>query len=602
MSDLDSFEARQSIDPLAIPVHQLFALAKRSLKKIASESPSPQQRVHKVAVLGSTTTTYLTTIFHYLLNLRGISVSIFEGEYDSIYSEILDSRSSLFQFKPDSVVLLSSESDLKDFPALFSSAEEIDAWTDDKVETLRNLWSRLEGIQVFQSLFFVPNIRQLGSLECNFPFSRNACVQRLNLRLMTERPPHVLFFDPDFLASRMGKNIWCDEKNYFLNKQAFSFDAIPSLANQLARLYDALLGKGKKCLVLDLDNTLWGGVIGDDGMDGIQLDPHHPVGEAHLFLQNYIKSLKDRGVILAVCSKNEEAIAKSVFEKHPNMILCLDDISSFYANWEDKASNLKKIANDLNIGIDSLVFLDDNPAERDLVRRFLPDVTVIEVGEDPSFYVRSIDESGAFDWCSLTREDLSRSATYASNSERKRLEVNAIDYESYLKSLKLRARIGQVSESDLPRFAQLVNKSNQFNLRTRRYSDAEVRRCHSESEGTRMIQITLEDRFSNFGLISCVILRKLSPSEVFIDTWVMSCRVLKRGVESLMFNEIVRHTRDWGCTKLLAEYIPTSKNPMVKGLLDEMGMSRSDGDSSDTVSYSLEVAEFQKHGHTIEVD
>jgi FkbH-like protein len=329
------------------------------------------------------------------------------------------------------------------------------------------------------------------------------------------------------------------------------------------------MGNTRKCLVLDLDNTLWGGVVGDDGWEGIQLDPNNAVGEAYRAFQSYCLALRKRGVILAICSKNDEMTAKEPFEKNENMILSLNDVSCFVANWENKADNLRKIANELNIGIDSLVFFDDNPAEREIVKQFVPEVHVVDVPADPAFYVLQMEKEQPFEWLQITKEDLERTDSYSGNAKRQQLQESFVDYNEYLKALDMRGEVSRVRQSDVARFTQLINKSNQFNLRTIRYSESDVQQMISD-DTVCCLYGKLSDCYSNYGIISCVILRK-EDDVCFIDTWVMSCRVLKRGVENMMFEAVLKAAKKMQCSSIRAEYIKTKKNKLVESFYETLG-------------------------------
>lgn len=363
---------------------------------------------------------------------------------------------------------------------------------------------------------------------------------------------------------------------------------MPEYVMCFVRQIKALRGNTKKCLVLDLDNTIWGGVVGDDGWEGIQIDPNNAVGEAYRFFQTYCLALRKRGVILAVCSKNDESIAKEPFEKNENMILRLDDISCFVANWENKADNLRKIAHELNIGIDSLVFFDDNPAEREIVKQFVPEVHVVDVPTDPALYVLQMEKEQPFEWMQITKEDLERTDSYSGNQKRQQLQESFVNYDEYLKALDMKGEAARVQQGDVARFAQLINKSNQFNLRTIRYAEADVQQMLAD-ENVCCLYGKLSDRYSNYGIISCVILRK--ENEIcFIDTWVMSCRVLKRGVESMMFEGILKAATEMGCISMKAEYIRTKKNQMVESFYESLGfdlLETKDDDSGFQKEYQL---------------
>ena len=395
--------------------------------------------------------------------------------------------------------------------------------------------------------------------------------------------------DVDHLAAALGRWQWGDERFYHHAKLPCSPEHLVDYAHSLASLILAHLGLGKKCLALDLDNTLWGGVIGDDGLGGIRLGQGDPEGEAFLAFQRYVKGLRQRGVILAVCSKNADAIAREVFEKHPEMALRLDDISCFVANWDDKATNLARIAHELNIGMNSLVFVDDNPAERSIVRRLCPEVAVPEMPADPAYYVQALDRHRYFQALTVSSEDLQRTDFYRASTSRQLFETAAVDLNSFLRSLTLVARIEPIGVVSLERSAQLINRSNQFNLTTRRRSNGELLSLMADPDWlTRTV--SLVDRFGDNGLIS-VLLAKVERDSLVIDTWVMSCRVLKRGVEQLLLNHLVSCARERGLTRVLGEFRPTPKNALVRDHYSALGFIQVGGDDSGHTHWELNVDE-----------
>jgi FkbH-like protein len=331
----------------------------------------------------------------------------------------------------------------------------------------------------------------------------------------------------------------------------------------------------KKCLVLDLDNTLWGGVIGDDGPEGIILGEGTGTGEAHLALQRYAKQLRERGVILAICSKNDPAVAEAVFRDHPEMLLKRSDIAAFVANWEDKAANLRRIAEQLNIGLESLVFVDDNPAERARIRQSLPMVAVPELPADPAHYVRCLADAGYFESVAFTTEDSRRGEQYAANASREALRESSQGMDDFLRGLEMSVTFGPFRTVDLARVAQLIGKTNQFNLTTRRHSLEDVSRFAS-SDRSLTLQFRLVDRFGDNGLVSVMILHPdpRSPDLLEIDTWVMSCRVFGRQLEQETMNIAVESARRMGARALRAEYIPTAKNGVVSQLYPALGFTR----------------------------
>ncbi len=552
----------------------------------------------RLAVLGSYSIQHFVSMLDAFLMGQGIETEIYEGEYDGIRMDVLDESSAFYAFKPQMVLLMMDHRDIKVYPGVLQDAKDVDVLLNETLSSFENVWSRIKagapGCQILQTNIVLPPLRPLGNLEAGVHYSSTEFLRRLNSRLCTDHPDGVTIVDMEYLASYFGKKAWFDYSSYFLTKAGFCPDALPLICSGFARLISSARGKVYKCLVMDLDNTLWGGVVGDDGYDGIELDPHNAVGEAYRHFQSYIKALKDRGVILAVCSKNNEDTAKEPFEKNPDMILKLSDISCFVANWEDKARNIKDIAAMLNIGVDSLVFVDDNPAEREIVKNYLPQVYVVDLPEDPAYYAMALEESNAFSWIEITKEDIERSGTYAANEQRKELMESFVDYDEYLKALDMSASTGAPEGAQMKRFSQLINKSNQFNLRTRRYSEEQLLAMSSDGVH-RLIYVDLNDKFSSYGIISCIILEKRGD-ECFIDTWLMSCRVLKRGVENLALDCVVRAAKEMDCSRLVGEYLPTAKNKMVENFYPSLGFAPL-GDGM----YELKISDYEAKDYYIEL-
>ncbi len=411
-----------------------------------------------------------------------------------------------------------------------------------------------------------------------------------NLELAQAANSGVTIFDLDYISSFFGKHEWHDNRYWYHSKHAFSLDATGLVAFEYARLIGAVKGVSKKCIVLDLDNTLWGGVIADDGIEGILLGDTVN-GEAFVDFQKYLLALKNRVVILTVCSKNEENNAKKPFLKHPDMVLKLDDISVFIANWNDKASNIREIAEILNIGLDSLVFIDDNPAERALVNSFLPMVVAPDLPEDPTEYIRTLDTGHFFETISFSDEDRSRSEYYRNNTSRKTLEKKFSNLSDFLTNLKMVGRAGNFDSFNLPRIVQLINKSNPFNLTTIRYSENDIISFMNDKNYFGRYYY-LNDVFGENGLISVVILEKQPDDILYIDTWVMSCRVLSRGMEEFIADDITAIAQDLGCTTIRGKYVPTKKNNLVKELYKRLNYNlilENDG----TTEWELNVADNQ---------
>lgn len=545
----------------------------------------------KIAVLGFYSIQHFCMMLDAFLLGMGITAEIYEGEYDGIRMDVLNDDSPFYRFEPKITLILTDHRDIQVTPSCMEEKKTVDSMVKERADSIRALWEKIKtglpGCQIFQTNIVIPSERPLGNLEGSVYYSRSEFLKAINRDLALDHPDGITMVDMDYIASYTGKALWFDHAAYFLSKTGYSMDALPAVCKEFARLIASARGKVRKCLVLDLDNTIWDGVVGDDGYDGINLNPHDAVGEAYRYFQKYLLELKNRGVILAVCSKNDENIAKEPFEKNPDMVLKLEDISCFIANWDDKAGNIKRIASELNIGTDSLVFVDDNPAERELVRRSLPEVLTVDLPEDPSFFVRAVDESSAFSWIEITKEDLERSDTYSKNVKRQELLDSFVDYDGYLKALEMHAAVGMPEGARMKRFAQLINKSNQFNLRTQRYSEDELIQMQTDND-TRLIYVDLTDKFSEYGIISCIILKK-QGEDCFIDTWLMSCRVLKRGVEYLAFDAVYRAAVEWGSERIVGEYLPTKKNGMVKDFYSDLGFQkRVDG------KYELNTTDYRK--------
>lgn len=526
----------------------------------------------RISILSTLSVQHFASVLRLFLYSDGVLPELHLGGFDGIATDGMDPASPVWRSAPDALLMLTAIDDIRSWPRMFSTSEEIQAWVGACAGRYVDIWkhaaSRLPGCRIYQSLFAPPLERPLGNLERRYPFSRTNSLASLNAFLLEHAPSNVTLIDFDALSGLVGRRQWVDEAAHFTSKQPFSVREMPLVAAQVSRLMVAARGMVRKCLVLDLDNTLWGGVIGDDGVDGIRLDPNDPVGEAFLSFQRYVLTLRERGVLLAVCSKNDPDMARSAFEQHPDMALHLDDFAAFVANWDDKATNLRRIARDLNIGIDSLVFFDDNPAERSLVRQFEPDILVVDVPEDPALFIRALDMSFAFEWPELTREDVSRSDSYAQDRKRQELESSADDYDAYLRSLEMRGSIEHTGPAALGRVCQLVNKTNQFNLRTKRYSEDELLRMANSADHC-LLHVRLRDRFTNFGIIAAVVLR-YSGDVAFIENWAMSCRVFKRGIEDATFNAIVAAAQGHGAQWLATEYIQTAKNGYVADLPERL--------------------------------
>ncbi|MFI5348079.1 MAG: HAD-IIIC family phosphatase [Elusimicrobiota bacterium] len=543
------------------------AAARKAAKILADESVRRTLQPVRLAVLGSSTTAQLPPLLILHGLAAGLALEIHEAPFGAYRQEILDPNSALYAFKPQAVLLFVNYRDAEDGPP----EAEADRWA--------GLWKLLRersGCAVLMNTFDSPSERPGGNLEASLPESRLARLRRLNA-LLAERANAgaALLVDCEHLSGVVGKERWHDARFWHHAQQAIAPAALPRYAAEVAAVLTAAFGRARKCLVLDLDNTLWGGVVGDDGVSGLEIG-ETPRGEAFVEFQRYLKALSRRGVLLAVCSKNDAANAREPFEKRPEMVLRLEDFSAFVANWEDKATGLRAIAKTLHLGLDALAFADDSPGERELVRRFCPEIAVVDLPEDPADYVRTLDAQRLFETVAVSSEDRGRAAHFAAEAERAALQQQAPDLASFLRGLEMRAETSPFQEADVARLAQLINKTNQFNLTTRRTTEAEVRALASDPAAWTL-SVRLADRLGDYGLISAVVARK--KGDAFeIENWLMSCRVLGRDVEKLVYNRLVEAARAAGAKSLVGRYVPTAKNGLVKDLFRGLGFSaESDG-------------------------
>jgi FkbH-like protein len=568
----------------------------RTVQKLTKDA-APEEFVGKpvrLAVLGSSTLDNLLPGLRVGALRRGIWLTTYVPAYGQYLQDLLDTDSDLTAFDPNTILLALDARHVLGETNVASSAADADSIVDDAVTRCRELWrlarSRFKARIIQQTLMPVfPQV--LGHSEHRLHGSRAWLVERVNQRLRDEADAMgVDLLSIDRLVARNGLDAWYDPVMWNTSKQ----EVRPAMAHlygeHVARIVAAQQGRSFKCLVLDLDNTLWGGVIGDAGLGGIVLGQGSGMGEAFLSLQHYARDLSRRGVILAVCSKNDEVNALLPFEEHPEMLLRRADIACFTANWSDKPGNIREIAAALNIGIDSLVFVDDNPFERELVRRELPMVAVPELPEDPAYYAQCLSDAGYFESVHVTAEDLERSRQYQANAQRDALRSSATDLSGYLAELRMEMDARPFDRVGLQRIVQLINKTNQFNLTTRRYAEEDVLPLLDDPESVTL-QIRLIDRFGDNGIIAILIGRLNDARELEIDTWLMSCRVLGRHVEEATLNVLAAEAVRIKATALIGEYRPTAKNGMVREHYRKLGFVL-DQETEGGTRWRLELAHY----------
>lgn len=547
----------------------------------------------RLAVLASSTAEHLLPGLRVGALRRGLWMETYVAGYGQYHQELVDSESSLHRFEPNVILFALDAGHVTGLGADAgeSAGAEATERIIDKLEWLWRLGQRAFGAQVIQQtlLPIFPSI--IGSNEHRFGLSRRWLVDATNFHLRHRASAAgVDLLSVDARVAEDGLAAWHDPSLWYRAKQEVHPTASPLYGDLVARLIAAQQGRSFKCLVLDLDNTLWGGVVGDDGVEGIVLGQGNAVGEAYLEFQHYVRAQTQRGVILAVCSKNGEKSALAPFERHPEMVLKRSDFAAFIANWDDKAGNLRRIAETLNIGIDSLAFVDDSPFERNLVRRELPMVAVPELPDDPAHYARCLADSGLFEALGVTEEDRARTQQYQANLKRSALRAATTDLAGYLKSLEMELRWKPFDKLGLHRIVQLINKTNQFNLTTRRYS-AEAVTHLLDAPGTIGLQLRLLDTFGDNGIIAIVIASVVDHAAT-VDTWLMSCRVLGRQVEEATLNLLAVAASERGADRIIGEYRPSTKNEMVRDHYAKLGFSALDRDDGGRTRWQLPLERF----------
>lgn len=557
---------------------------KRNLKKDNSALPTA-----KVALVGDTATQLLATAIRGMAVARGYNLIFYEADYSQVEQQMLSPDSELKQFDADFIIIFQSTHKLGEHHALLD-VERQSALANDRLSFVASVCESpsLAGKKIIY--FNYPEIGDtvFGSygnkVETSFPYQ----VRKLNYELMrlSQHYQNLFICDLAELQNKFGRDSMFAPNIYANTEMVLRMDVLPYVASRVMDIVCAVKGLFKKCLILDLDNTVWGGVIGDDGMEGIQLGHGLGVGKMFTEFQMWVKKLKQRGIIICVASKNNEDTAKEPFEKHPDMVLKLDDIAVFQANWETKVDNIRIIQDILNIGFDSMVFLDDNPFERNMVRENIPGITVPELPEYPEDYLEYLYSLNLFETASYSNLDKDRTKQYQVEAQRVSLSKTFTNEADFLKSLNMVSAVSGFTKFNTPRVAQLSQRSNQFNLRTVRYTDADIEALANDPNVIDL-SFTLEDKFGDNGLIAVVIMKPLDNETLFVDTWLMSCRVLKRGMENFTLNTMVEKAKAAGYKRIVGEYLPTAKNGMVVKHYPQLGFTNIEG--SNTAKWMLDL-------------
>ena len=555
----------------------------------------------RILVLGGSTTNEVVDMLELFLLNQGIKPSFLQGEYNRYYEEAVFPTEEMACFNPDVIYIHTSIRNIQSFPTKGSSKEAVTELLEREKRRLSTIWSALETryqCAIIQNNFELPALRPMGNRECFDASGSIRFVNSLNEFVADYAESHRRFYinDINYVSARYGLDGWHSNKDWCLYKYCCSIKAIPFLSFNLSNIIKGLLGKNKKGLVLDLDNTLWGGVVGDDGVDGIAIGPETAVGEVYLGFQEYLKELQSLGLVLAVDSKNDMANALAGLN-HPSGILKPADFVSIKANWDPKHINLVRIAEEINLLPDSLVFVDDNPAEREIVRANLPSVSTPELVE-PECYESVIDHSGYFEIVELSQDDLQRNEMYRANAQRAEALASFKSYDEYLRSLEMKAVIEPFPQIFFSRIAQLTNKSNQFNLTTKRFTESQIAETATDSNRITLCG-RLSDRFGDNGVVALTIGRQ-EGDNLHIELWLMSCRVLKRDMECAMMDRLIEQCRERNVKTVYGYYYPTAKNLMVSDFYTQFGFMKRSEDETQTV-WTIDVAEYRDHNRFIEV-
>lgn len=590
---------------LEYPFLPEYILKKRkSLKKSLLGQQDAKRITKKIAILGGSTTHDIKEILELFLLDNEITPVFYESEYNQYWQDVMFDRPELVSFKPDVILIHTSTRNIKDFPTVRDTQAQIDELLESVYHPFEQMWEKIREVYhcpVIQNNFEPPYYRLLGNCDFSDPHGRLHFINRLNEKFAKYAQAHDSFFinDIHYLASCYGLQKWADPFYWHMYKYACAVQAIPELAYNIANVIKSIYGKNRKALVLDLDNTLWGGVVGDDGADNIEIGQETPTGQLYSEFQEYLKAHKDLGVLLTVNSKNDEENALAGLNR-PDSILKPEDFLVIKANWENKDRNIVEIARELNIGTDALVFVDDNPAERHIVEAQVPGVRAPEV-DDAGHFITTLDRAGYFEVTKLSADDFKRNEMYQANVQRRKQEAAYTNYEDYLLSLEMEAEIAPFAPVYMGRIAQLTNKSNQFNLTTRRCSQTDIERIAADPSYITLYG-KLVDKFGDNGVVSVVFGHVDEKEHVLfhIDLWLMSCRVLKRGMEDAMMDELVIRCAKQGIRRIRGYYYPTAKNAMVKEFYAAQGFDKTKEDAEGNTEWEFVIPEtYEKRNHAI---
>ncbi|GHS96588.1 methoxymalonyl-ACP biosynthesis protein FkbH [Synergistales bacterium] len=591
-------------DLLKIPFDPNIILTKRkSIKRQLLENQSASSFLEKrVAILGGSTTRDIMEVLELFLLNYGIKPTFYESEYGQYWQDVMFDSPSLLSFAPDLAFVHTSNRNIERYPEPDDEASKIDELLDMETQKFQKFWDKLHvayGCAVIQNNFEYPFYRLMGNKDASDVHGRVNFITRLNMKFYEYAQTHGNFYinDINYISSSYGLEAWADPFYWYMYKYSLCLPAIPLLAHNISNITKSIYGLNKKVLALDLDNTLWGGVVGDDGVNGIAVGQETSEGQAYREFQEYIKHNARLGVLLTVNSKNDRVNAIAGLN-HPDGALRPEDFALIKANWEPKSLNIVETAKELSLLPDSFVFADDNPAERAIVEEQVPGVAV-PVMDRPERYIQTLDKFGFFEVTNLSKDDLKRGAMYKENEARGALMASFENYRDYLLSLEMKATIRAFEPVYMSRIAQLTNKSNQFNLTTKRYTQSEIEAVSGDDKFVTLYG-KLEDKFGDNGVVS-VVIGRIDGSLLHVELWLMSCRVLKRDMEYAMMDELVKRCGSLGITKILGYYYRTAKNAMVEDFYDKMKFTKQSEDSGGDSAWVLEIDSYKAKNTVIDV-
>lgn len=575
---------------LEYPFDSRYLIKKKKSIKRELLSEDRQFVEKKIAVLGGSTTHDIAAILELFLLNVGIKPTIYESEYAKYWEDVMFDNPELTEFKPDLIYIHTTNRNITEYPKTGMTKENVEDLLEAEFGRFNAMWEKIEAnfhCPVIQNNFEFPTYRLLGNQDCNIVSGRVYFINRLNAKFADYAAEHKDFYieDIQYLSASYGLDAWADPLYWHMYKYAVSMEAIPTLSYSVACIIKSLYGKNKKALTLDLDNTLWGGIVGDDGPENLEIGPETSMGQVYSEFQEYIKSHKDIGVILTVDSKNDEENAIAGLN-HPDTTLKPDDFIVIKANWDPKSKNLVDTATELNLLPESFVFVDDNPAEREIIKAQVPGAAVPDIGNVEN-YIKAIDHAGYFEVTNLSADDAKRNEMYKQNAERAKLEAGFSDYGQYLDSLEMKGVIDSFEPVFLDRITQLTNKSNQFNLTTKRYNRTEIEEVKESDEYIELYG-KLIDKFGDNGVVS-VCIGHINEDVLDMDLWIMSCRVLKRDMEFAMMDELVSRAKSRDLRSIKGYYYPTAKNNMVREFYALMGFTKISEDAEGNTEWEFDL-------------